>query len=55
LKGYNNPYFLLNSTKAFIKLKKNYIPGLGDTADFAIVGRYCNTKDKQELGITDRF
>jgi hypothetical protein len=38
LKGCDDPYFSLNSTKAFIKLKKDYIAGLGDTADFAIVG-----------------
>jgi DNA ligase 4 len=51
LKGCTNPYFLFNSTDLFIKLKKDYIPGLGDTADFAIVGGYRNTKDKQEIGI----
>jgi hypothetical protein len=37
LKGCDDPYFSLNSAKAFIKLKKDYIAGLGDTADFAIV------------------
>jgi DNA ligase 4 len=51
LKGCDDPYFLLNSTKVFIKLKKDYIAGLEDTADFAIVSRHCNTRDKQELGI----
>lgn len=46
LKQYDDPYFTLNSTKAFIKLKKDYILGLGDTADFVIVSRHCNTKDE---------
>jgi DNA ligase-4 len=51
LKGCDDPYFSLNSTKAFIKLNKDYIAGLGDTADFAIVGGYRGAKDEQELGI----
>ena len=41
LKPCDGPYFALDqSTVAgkVIKLKKDYIPGLGDTADFAIVG-----------------
>ena len=38
LKWCDDPYFSFNSAKAFIKLKKDYISGLGDTADFAIVG-----------------
>jgi DNA ligase-4 len=51
LKGCDDPYISLNSAKAFIKLKKDYIPGLGDTADFAIVGGHRDAKDEQELGI----
>jgi DNA ligase 4 len=51
LKGCIDPYFLFNSTDPFIKLKKDYIPGLGDTADFAIVGGRRNAKDKQEIDI----
>ena len=51
LKRYNDPYFLLNNAKAFIKLKKDYIAGLGDIADFAIVSRHRDAKDKQELSI----
>jgi DNA ligase-4 len=51
LKGCDDPYFSLNSAKAFIKLKKDYIPGLGDTADFAIVGGHRDARDEQELGI----
>ena len=51
LKKCDNPYFSLNSAKAFIKLKKDYIAGLGDTANFAIVGRHRDARDEQELGI----
>lgn len=29
----------------------DYIAGLGDTADFAIVGGHRDAKDEQELGI----
>jgi DNA ligase 4 len=42
---------LFNSADSFIKLKKDYILGLGDTADFAIVGGHRNTKDEQEISI----
>lgn len=48
LKPCDEPYFRTkNHAKAkyssvWIKLKKDYIPGLGDTADFAIIGAsYC--------------
>lgn len=48
LKPCDDPYFWTKrhtNTKyssAWIKLKKDYIPGLGDTADFAIIGAsYC--------------
>ena len=51
LKGNNNTYFLFNGTKLFIKLKKDYIPGLGDIADFTIISGRYNAKDKQEIGI----
>jgi DNA ligase 4 len=51
LKGCDDPYFSLNSAKAFIKLEKDYIAGLGDTADFTIVGGHRDAKDEQELGI----
>ena len=51
LKGSNDTYFSFNGTKSFIKLKKDYIPGLGDTADFAIVGGRHDAKDEQEIGI----
>jgi DNA ligase 4 len=32
-------------------LKKDYIPGLGDTADFAIIGGRRDARDEQELDI----
>lgn len=51
LKGCNDPYFSLNSAKAFIRLGGDYIEGLGDTADFAIVGGHRDEKDEQELGV----
>ena len=51
LKGYNDLYFLLNNAKAFIKLKKDYIKGLKDIANFVIISGHYNTKDKQELSI----
>jgi len=37
IKGCNEPYFSFNGTKLFIKLKKDYIAGLRDTADLVIV------------------
>jgi len=50
LKGCNDPYFSFNESKPFIKLK-DYIPGLGDTADFAIIGGRRDARDEQELDI----
>jgi DNA ligase 4 len=55
LKPCDDPYFLPNSAGAFIKLEKDYIAGLGDTADFAIVGGHCNARDEQELGTTSHI
>lgn len=52
LKGCNNPYSSFNRSKLFIKLKKDYIPGLSDTADFIIIGGCCSAKDKYKLGIS---
>lgn len=51
LKGCDDPYFSLDSAKAFIKLKKDYIAGLGDTANFTIVGGHRDAKYEQEFGI----
>lgn len=48
LKPLDEPYFRSNKgpsrdfASCWIKMKKDYIPGLGDTADFAVVGAgYC--------------
>ncbi|KAM4056452.1 ATP dependent DNA ligase [Hirsutella rhossiliensis] len=38
LKGCGDPYLSFNNCRTFIKLKKDYIPGLGDTADFVLLG-----------------
>ncbi|KAH7115401.1 ATP dependent DNA ligase domain protein [Dactylonectria estremocensis] len=37
--------------RPFIKLKKDCIPGLGDTADFVIIGGRRDAGDEHELGI----
>ncbi|KAH7141584.1 hypothetical protein B0J13DRAFT_637368 [Dactylonectria estremocensis] len=51
LKGCDDAYFSFNRSRPFIKLKKDYIPGLGDTVDFVIIGGRCDAGDEQELGI----
>ncbi|KAH7124368.1 hypothetical protein EDB81DRAFT_861053 [Dactylonectria macrodidyma] len=51
LKGCDDPYFSFNGSRPFIKLKKDYIPGLGDTADFVIIGGRRDAGDEHELGI----
>ncbi|KEY71888.1 hypothetical protein S7711_09756 [Stachybotrys chartarum IBT 7711] len=51
LKGCDDPYFSFVEDRSFIKLKKDYIPGLGDTADFVIVGGHWDAVDAQELRI----
>ncbi|KFA54356.1 hypothetical protein S40293_10070 [Stachybotrys chartarum IBT 40293] len=51
LKGCDDPYFSFNRSKPFIKLKKDYIPGLGDTADFVIIGGSRDAREERELGI----
>jgi len=51
LKDCDTPCFSFNGTKSFIKLKKNYIPGLRDTADLVVVNRRRNLRDEGELGI----
>ncbi|KAJ6436555.1 DNA ligase 4 [Purpureocillium lavendulum] len=50
LKGCD-PYFTFDNSKLFIKLKKDYIPGLGDSADFIIVGGHYNTDDEHDIGM----
>lgn len=48
LKPLNDPYFRCSNivshefASCWVKMKKDYIPGLGDTADFAVLGAgYC--------------
>ncbi|KFA77702.1 hypothetical protein S40288_10262 [Stachybotrys chartarum IBT 40288] len=55
LKGCDNPYFSFNRSRPFIKLKKDYIPGLSDTADFAIVRGRHDTRDETELRSIPEF
>lgn len=50
LKGCDDPYFFLDGTR-FIKLKKDYIAELRDTADLAIVDGRRDATDEQELNI----
>ncbi|GAB1312558.1 hypothetical protein MFIFM68171_02768 [Madurella fahalii] len=50
LKGCDDPYFSLDRSKARIKLKKDYIPGFGDTADLIVVGGRRDARDEQEIG-----
>ncbi|KAJ5853392.1 hypothetical protein N7534_005935 [Penicillium rubens] len=56
LKASDEPYFPTYSTDTdhmcgrWIKLKKDYIPGLGDTLDLALVGASYNTRDAPDLG-----
>jgi len=45
-KGCDDPYFSFHGTNRFIKLKKDYIIGLGDTADFVIINERRDTKDE---------
>ncbi|KAN0080727.1 hypothetical protein V8E54_003931 [Elaphomyces granulatus] len=55
LKGCDEPYFSMlspsmnNYSGAWIKLKKDYIPGLGDTADFALIGGTFDSRDAMSL------
>jgi len=49
LKGCDDPYIPMDGRGRCIKLKKNYITGLGDTLDFAIVGGRRDPKAEQDL------
>ena len=51
LKGCDDPYFPLNGRNSFIKLKKDHILGLGNTADLVIVGGRRDPGVEQEIGI----
>ena len=54
LKGCDDPYFSMFSTDGessapWIKLKKDYIPGLGDTVDFALIGAKYDARDATSI------
>ncbi|KAL2000795.1 hypothetical protein VTN02DRAFT_2599 [Thermoascus thermophilus] len=61
LKGCDEPYFAILSAETddgfgrWIKLKKDYIPGLGDTADFALIGGRYDAKDAAALKDIDKL
>jgi DNA ligase 4 len=49
LKGCDDPYIPMDGRDRCIKLKKDYITGLGDTLDFAIVAGRRDPKAEQDL------
>ncbi|KAF2483678.1 hypothetical protein BDY17DRAFT_239111, partial [Neohortaea acidophila] len=56
LKPYNMPYFNLGQKSdgaidGHIKLKKDYIDGMGDEADFAVVGASYDAQQALDLGL----
>ncbi|KAL4978899.1 hypothetical protein BDW66DRAFT_164159 [Aspergillus desertorum] len=60
LKGCEDPYFPIlvdpgtSCEGRWIKLKKDYIPGLGDTVDLALVGAAYNARDASMLGLAKK-
>ncbi|MCJ1395352.1 hypothetical protein MMC18_008236 [Xylographa bjoerkii] len=46
------PWVVDDYRSDWIKLKKDYIPGLGDTAEFAVVGAGYDAKEASRLGLT---
>lgn len=50
LKGCNDPYFSTDRHDNAIKLKKDYIKGLGDHADLCIIGGRRDATDAERLG-----
>jgi DNA ligase-4 len=58
LKGCEDPYFSIfpgsenGSAGRWIKLKKDYIPGLGDTVDLALVGAKYDSRDAAALNLS---
>ncbi|KAL4750077.1 hypothetical protein BDW72DRAFT_194203 [Aspergillus terricola var. indicus] len=60
LKGCEDPYFPIlvepgvGCEGRWIKLKKDYIPGLGDTVDLVLVGAAYNARDATILGLAKK-
>jgi DNA ligase-4 len=60
LKGCEDPYFPIlvepgvGCEGRWIKLKKDYIPGLGDTVDLVLVGAAYNARDATMLGLAKK-
>ncbi|GFF35133.1 pre-mRNA-splicing factor sap61 [Aspergillus udagawae] len=61
LKGCEDPYFPISpgsengSAGRWIKLKKDYIPGLGDTVDLALIGAKYDSRDAAVLNTSTRI
>jgi DNA ligase-4 len=61
LKGCEDPYFSIfpgsegGSAGRWIKLKKDYIPGLGDTVDLALIGAKYDSRDAAALNLSTRI
>ncbi len=59
LKSCMEPYFTFTNdyngdyTGCWIKFKKDYIQGLGDTADFAVIGASYNAREAQKSGVSN--
>ena len=51
LKGCNDAYTSLDGSVYQVKLKKDYITGMGDSADFAVVGGRRDARDEVRLGM----
>ncbi|OJJ49017.1 hypothetical protein ASPZODRAFT_60292 [Penicilliopsis zonata CBS 506.65] len=62
LKGSDDPYFSFltsgdstSSSGRWIKLKKDYIPGLGDTVDLALIGGSYDPREAKKVNKTRRL
>jgi len=61
LKACDEPYFSMrpagvdNSSGQWIKLKKDYIPGLGDTVDLVLIGGHYNAADAASFPIPKKL